>query len=328
MKEIKTVLIAGAGAVGLTVASTIYEWDPKSVYILAKGERLKKYKDSGLFVNGKKIDFLFADAQKADCKADLIIIACKFHHLAQIIDDIKNYVGKETYILSLLNGISSEEIIAKEYGLRRIPYALILGTDAQHKDCHTIFKQKGIIFFGEEKNPSVGGKAAPECSDAVRLISDFFERSKVPYSVPNDMIRQQWVKFMINVGINQVSAVLKLPYGAFQANGKPFNIPFARELMTDAMKEVIAVSKPAGINLNESDMQEWFDFLDGLTPESCTSMCQDIKAGRKTEVEMFARTVITLGKKYGIPTPVNSVLEKQICSLEARACMQDFFGPV
>jgi 2-dehydropantoate 2-reductase len=328
MKEIKTVLIAGAGAVGLTVASTIYEWNPKEVYILAKGSRLENYKTNGLFVNNVRIPFLLADAEaaknesasnKMECKPDLIIIACKFHHLKEIIQDIKNYVEKDTLILSLLNGISSEHLIAAEYGKDRIPYALILGTDAQHRDRHTSFNLKGTIYFGEKTNPSKNGKAADACSENVLRIADFFERTGISYSIPENMIKKQWFKFMVNVGINQSSAILKLPYGPFQKNGKAFNVPEARELMIDAMKEVIAISKPEGVKLTEDDIQEWLDCLDGLTPESCTSMCQDIKAGRKTEVEMFAQTVIEFGKKYNIPTPVNEVFYKQIRMLEAES---------
>lgn len=319
MQTINTVLIAGAGAVGLTVASTIFEWNDKSVYILAKGSRLENYRTNGLFVNDKKIPFLLADAgnQEPDFKPDLIIIACKFHHLEEIISDIKNYVGDNTLILSLLNGISSEEIIAERYGAERIPYAMILGTDAQHADRHTTFNLKGTIYFGDKINASDNGKPTSECSEKVQRIADFFERAKVSYSIPQNMIKKQWFKFMVNVGINQASAILKLPYASFQKNGKPFNVPEARSLMTDAMNEVIAISKGEGVNLSESDMQEWFDCLDELTPDSCTSMCQDIKAGRKTEVEMFAQTVIALGKKHNIPTPVNEVFYKQIRMLES-----------
>jgi 2-dehydropantoate 2-reductase len=322
MKKIETVLLAGAGAVGLTQASIIYQWNPKAIQILATGERFIRYKENGLKVNQEIIPFSLVNevnklgSPENPIYPDLIIIACKYHHLEQVIIDIKNYVGPDTLILSLLNGISSEEIIGESYGAKRLPLAMIMGTDAQHKNESTTFKQKGTIYFGEKKNPTINGKANTRCSEKVQTIAAFFDEVGISYNIPENMLKKQWFKFMSNVGINQASAILKLPYGPFQNNKKPGNISYARQLMTDAMKEVVLIAQKEGIDLTEDDFQEWYDCLDSLTPESSTSMCQDIMAGRKTEVEMFALTVIELGKKHGIPTPVNQVFYYQIKTLE------------
>jgi len=116
---------------------------------------------------------------------------------------------------------------------------------------------------------------------------------------------------MCNVGINQSSAILKLPYGAFQQKNSP-----ARALMISAHKEAIAVSIPEGINLNDDDIDEWLQTLDTISPTGKTSMCQDVCAGRKTEVELFAQTIVELGKKHHIPTPVNMVFYQQLQTLE------------
>lgn len=322
MKKIETVLLAGAGAVGLTQASIIYQWNPKAIHILAAGERFLRYKEKGLQINQQGIPFSLVNEENKlgslenPKYPDLIIIACKYHHLEQVIIDIKNYVGPDTLILSLLNGISSEEIIGKTYGEERLPLAMIIGTDAQHKNESTTFKLRGTIYFGEKTNPTTNGKANANCSQKVQLLATFFDEVGISYYIPEDMLKKLWFKFMSNVGINQASAILKLPYGPFQNNNKPENISYARQLMTDAMKEVVLIAQKEGIGLTEDDFQEWYDCLDGLTPESSTSMCQDIMASRKTEVEMFALTVIELGKKHGIPTPVNQTFYYQIKTLE------------
>ncbi|HEX3011562.1 MAG TPA: ketopantoate reductase C-terminal domain-containing protein [Syntrophomonadaceae bacterium] len=57
--------------------------------------------------------------------------------------------------------------------------------------------------------------------------------------------------------------------------------------------------------------------IKGLTPTGKTSMCQDMEASRQTEVNLFAGTVVKLGKKYGVPTPVNDMLLRIIKSSEA-----------
>ena len=115
---------------------------------------------------------------------------------------------------------------------------------------------------------------------------------------------------MMNVGINQTSAILRAPYGVYQKTGE------ARELMLQAAREVIPISRKEGINLTEEDLTRIPGIIDEMAPDGKTSMLQDVEAGRKTEVELFSGTVIELGKKHGIPTPVNEVLYRMIRVIE------------
>jgi 2-dehydropantoate 2-reductase len=82
------------------------------------------------------------------------------------------------------------------------------------------------------------------------------------------------------------------------------------------MKEVITIAQAEEIHLVEEDIEEWNSFLATLSPQGKTSMLQDVEAKRKTEVEMFAGKVIELGKKHGIPTPINQTLYRFIKVIE------------
>lgn len=104
---------------------------------------------------------------------------------------------------------------------------------------------------------------------------------------------------MINVGVNQALAVLHAPYGVFQFS------PDARALMQLLMQEVVTLAGKVSVNLTQKDLAEWFSVLATLAPEGKTSMLQDIEAGRKTEVEIFAGKVVSMGVEYGVTTPVN-----------------------
>ncbi len=87
--------------------------------------------------------------------------------------------------------------------------------------------------------------------------------------------------------------------------------------MNDAMEEVIRLSQVMNINLGQSDLDRWYQVLDKLgSDKKKTSMLQDVEAGRKTEVEMFAGTVCALGKKHGVETPANIMLYNMIKAYE------------
>lgn len=305
MKDISSVLIAGAGAIGSMVAFQIFKKRPESISILAGGERLQRYTVDAFEVNSEKCHFPLTDAA-SNSSPDLVIVACKFHHLDQILLDLKNHIGPDTLILSLLNGISSEEIIGKAYGENRIPYAMILGTDAGHAENRTVFSKIGTIYFGDAENGA-------QWSLRVRKISSFFDSVGISYTVPENMLNRLWFKFMMNVGINQVTAILRRPYGIFKKK------TLAREasaLLDSAMREVITLASCEGIKLGDSDIESVYRTIDLLADDGKTSMHQDVEAGRKTEVELFSGTMIELGKKHGIPVPINEMFYVMLKAIE------------
>jgi 2-dehydropantoate 2-reductase len=116
---------------------------------------------------------------------------------------------------------------------------------------------------------------------------------------------------MINVGINQGSAVLRAPYGLFQRS------EYARDLMVAAMEEVLELSALEGTGLERADIDAWLATLAGLNPEGKTSMLQDVEAGRRTEVDLFAGTVLEIARTHQVPVPVNETLYRIIRALES-----------
>ena len=116
---------------------------------------------------------------------------------------------------------------------------------------------------------------------------------------------------MFNVGINQVVMVSEGTYEIVQKEGKE------RQLMIKAMQEAMAVSNAKGIDLNENDLNQYLKVCDSLDPRSMPSMRQDGLAKRKTEKDLFSKTVIELGDMYNIETPINDELYKLISEIEA-----------
>jgi len=312
ISPIKTIAVIGAGAMGACYASKFYEMDKNCISFVAAGDRYDRLKEKGLIVNEKHYFFNVIRPEEKAPTSDFIIVAVKHHHLEEAIRDISNRVGENTLILSIMNGIESEEQIAAVYGTDKLLYAVAVGIDAVRRANSITFSQQGKLFLGEPKNLHL--------TEPVMRVQSLFNRVGIIYEIPEDMIRILWWKFMINVGINQASAVLGASYSVFQHSQE------ARELMESAMREVMTIAKAEGIHLIEEDIENWNSFLSTLSPQGKTSMLQDVEAKRKMEVEMFAGKVIELGKKHGIPTPINQTLYRLIKVIEGIYTQRDIIG--
>ena len=294
MKKIKRVTILGAGAMGSFFASRFYDFSTSTV---ARGRHLERLKKDGLVVNDKKYNIPLLHPDEVSIPADLIIVALKNHHLSKAVPVLKDLVGNTTTIISVMNGLDSEEYIGSVYGKEKLLYAVSVGIDALREGNRTTYTKPGKHYFGEAANT--------ELSERVVRVQDAFDRANIPRETPQDMIRIMWWKFMINVGMNQASAVMRAPYGVFQTSKN------AQALMEALMREVIELAKVAGVNLVEKDIADWYSVLHTLSPQGKTSMLQDIEAKRKTEIEIFGGKVVDLGVFYGISTPVN----KTVCHI-------------
>lgn len=295
-REIKNVLFCGIGAVGSIYADKIRSFSPQTLRVLVDEERLKRYTENPIIFNGRELNFNYILPDNTDFKADLIIIATKFDGLNQAVKNIKNFVSENTIIMSLLNGVTSEEIIAKTYGEEKLLYSYFIGHSAVRTGRYVTHDDFNILVFGAKNG----------IDERVLAVKDLLDKASVKYEIPQDIKYSLWRKFMLNVSTNQPSSILKMTFGDMQAN-KNF-IKFA----THIMEEVALIAKAEGINNSENLVKDGLDALAMMCPEGKTSMLQDVEAGRKTEVDMFAGTVIELGKKHGIATPYNQVLYEMV----------------
>jgi 2-dehydropantoate 2-reductase len=302
MQQIRRVAILGAGAMGASYASMFFDAADFSTVLIARGDRHERLRREGLVVNGKPYALPVVHPDEATTPADLIIVALKHHHLPDAVPDLRNLVGDQTTIISVMNGLDSEETIGSVYGMDKVLYAIAVGIDALRQENRITYSKSGKLFFGEATNARI--------SQRVRRVQDALDRAGILAETPPDMIRMLWWKFMINVGANQASAVMRAPYGILRSS------PEARAVMEALMREVVALAEAAGVDLGSQDIDNWYTFLNTLSPQGKTSMLQDIEAGRKTEVELFGGKVVELGSSYAVPTPVNETVLRIIQVLE------------
>lgn len=304
MKQIENVTIVGMGALGILYGDFfVKKMGRDHVTFVADEERTARFVKEGVYCNGEKCSFTMVEGGKQTA-ADLLIFAVKGNALRESARLAEKSVAEDTVILSLLNGISSEEILAEIFGPEHLIYTVAQGMDATKIGNKLNFSNLGELRIGVPD-------ADPRKLENLRRVEVFFDRMSLPYTEEEDIKKRMWSKWMLNVGCNQVIMVNEGTYRTIQEEGS------GREMAKAAMREVIAVARAEGVHLGEEDLEGYMTLADTLDPDGMPSMRQDGLAKRYSEVDLFSGTVLAKAAKHGIDVPVNRELNRRIKEIEA-----------
>lgn len=308
MKQIKTVVILGLGAIGTIYAEKLCNRPDVELFVLADEARKQRYEKNGIIYNGKRYDFTYVLPSDTHVQADLIIVATKSHGLHTAIEMMEHIVGEDTIILSLMNGISSERLIGERYGMEHILYAMYLGHGSNNMAGGITHDGVNRIFFGDaERNGT---------SDKEERCKEFFYRTGIDYTVPDNIMHEVWRKFMIIVGLNQASVLLQCNYGVYQK--QPSAVAFAEKLML----EVKAIAEALGIKDTGKMLKNALAAVDLFPAETTASIYQDYLMKRPMEVDIFSGEICRLGRELNIPTPYNDVVNDVLSAINEKHLME------
>lgn len=312
MKPIQTAAVVGMGALGMLYADLIIRHlGTDAVCCVADHERVEKYRSMEFSVNGVPQNFRIVDSQNA-IPADLVIVAVKYTALQSALDTMKNCIGPDTTIISVLNGITSEEVIGERYGHEKMIYCIAQGMDAVKFGGSLTYSRPGELRIGIRRAAVSPTPAFPEASkERLDALTGFLARAGIRYTVEPDIMYRLWSKFMLNVGVNQVCMAYETGYGGALTPGEAF------DTMVGAMREVLTLANAEGIPLAEEEITSYIDLIRTLSPDGMPSMRQDGIAKRPSEVEMFSGAVRSMAARHGIPVPVNERLYRKIKEMEA-----------
>lgn len=300
--KIQSVAILGAGAVGSYVIWGLSQKTDIRLGVLAEGERAERLSQEGCLINGTVYRPEVWNPGNAG-EIDLLIVSLKYGSLPGALESIKAMVGDHTTVMSLMNGVDSEEIIAQQVGEEQVITSLI--KVASHREgkgyCFDPDTTLGIIF---------GELAAPFQSERVQAIENLFADTGIHYR-SSEMIREElWSKFRLNVCNNLPQAILGAGVGCY---GDSVHM----EAISNGLRlelEQIALAK--GIDMSRLEAASGHG---SKVPASARySTLQDLDAGRHTEIDMFSGALMRMGAQLGIPTPYNEYTYHMIKALEEK----------
>lgn len=278
--------LIGAGAVG---SSLIYfsHKARKEISLIAEGQRALTLR-KGIKINGEKVKTKVITEKEETL--DILFISVKFLVFEEILENIKYFIDENTVIVSLLNGISTEERLKEKYS-NPVVHSVVRGSFLRDK--------KGVFFKEDQIHITIGEKDGN--TEAFEKVKSFLEEINYPILISDDIIADMWSKFAINVSENLIGAALDINYGQMKN-------PEILEGIKLVQKEVITIGRSLGVNLSEDQIKDNIEALLGEIEDGIPSTLQDLRAGRKTEVDLFAGEMIRLGERLNRETPHSKLL--------------------
>ncbi len=287
-----SVVVVGRGAVGGVYLERLVECSDVELKVVADQERVDRYNKTPFLFNSKELKLNYSTPKVGDTQADFVIVATKWEGFADALSLIEPIVGEDTLILPLLNGIKPYEVAAQRFGAQKVLRGYYIGKTASR--CGHSVSQSGeyVTVFGDDFNKST------EYSCRVKKIADIFEKSAIKYRIDEDMIYSHWAKLVVNIGLNQTSALDGgLNYGEIITNEKWY------KLCVDLMNEAVEVANCCEVRNAQRMVETALELLPKLAKEDYSSMAQDVKAGRVTEWDIFGGYLIEKAEIYGVDTP-------------------------
>lgn len=302
-----TTAILGAGALGCTIGAALTEAGHDTWLIGRPGPHVDALRTDGLRVDddtGSRTIAVQATADPAEAGvADLVIVLVKSFQTQEAMHAARILVGPQTAVLSLQNGLGHEDLLSAAIGGEHV----LLGSTL----VGGVLLGPGHIRTGTADRQTWIGEVDGPGTPRAHAVASLLTSAGLPTSVSDDMASTRWEKLLINVATGAIAALTGLTYG--QLAGQPLLLATA----SDAVAEAMAVAAAAGVRLSTNDPTlVWARAAEGLSGDFKTSMLQSVERGQPTEIDVINGAVVRIGKRYGVPTPVNNTLVALVKGLE------------
>ncbi|PKB68592.1 MAG: hypothetical protein BZY81_01380 [SAR202 cluster bacterium Io17-Chloro-G4] len=287
------IAVMGAGGVGGCLGAYLARAG-NDVTLIARGAHLDAIRGNGLRLKTQDGDFTVDTAATDDPgqvgPVDLVIFTVKTYHNAEAIPMMKPLVGEGPAIMTLQNGVESYEELGNAFGIGHVmPGASYLAATVQEPGVILQESDDVRIAFGE-----INGDPSPR---AVRAHETML-RAGIQAELSRDVIKSLWTKFLVLAPVSGITSSSRTRIHAL------LDIPESREAFLEAMKEVEIVGRSKRVELDGDVVETMFDFIQGF-PDFQNSMHTDVELGRPLELEALSGAVVRLGRREGLPTPVN-----------------------
>jgi 2-dehydropantoate 2-reductase len=304
-KNSYTIVVVGPGAIGCLFGGILKEAGHEIVMLDHDPVRAETINRNGIHIegiSGNRDISVRATARVADLPdADLVLIATKSYDTEKAVLDVAGAVGPETSVMTLQNGLGNVEMLSRTVGSDKT----IGGITSQGAN---VIGPGSIIHAGTGK--TIIGTPANRSTLYLEKAKAILDSGGFEPELSFDLEGTIWGKLIINVGINALTAILRV------RNGKLLDFDDSRRIMRDAVEEAVAVARAKKVKLTYDNPLARVEEVCRLTAENISSMLQDVLARRQTEIEAINGAVAWLAGGVGVAAPTNELLAALVRAIE------------
>jgi 2-dehydropantoate 2-reductase len=301
--------IVGSGAMGSVYGALLAEAGNELWLFDRWREHVEAMRARGLRCEGASGDrtvVVNATTHAADAgPCELVIVATKVMDIEAAVRAGAAMIGPDTLILAIQNGLGNVERIQRVLGAENVLFGVAGGFGAELKGPgHVHHNGMEAINLAEID----GGISA-----RLERVAEVWRQAGFTVHVYDDLWPVVWSKLVANVALSAICTVTGMRAGQVRANEWAWGIACA------CVEEAVAVAAAKGITLAYDDPIRWISDFVAKIPNARPSMYQDVRAGRRSEIDAIQGGVVAEGEKVGVPTPTCALMAQLVKALEAKA---------
>lgn len=300
------IVVHGSGGVGGYFGGLLARAG-EEVGFVARGEHLRALRERGLRVRTRDDDFTIPVRASNDPTAfgtpDLVLFCVKSYDTDAAAEQLRPVVGPETAVLTLQNGVQNAEKLERAFGRR----AVMIGAAY----IETSIAGPGLIDAPSPRRALVFGELDNRRSPRAEQLLEACLRAGIDATLSARMLQVWWEKFLFISAMAGMTTITRRPIGEVRAHAA------TRRMLRGLLDEGAAVARAAGVGLTDDLPQQIIRMTDGLQPTMKSSMQRDLERGRRLEIDDLNGSLVQLGERHGVPTPLNFAVAA-VLSLENR----------
>jgi 2-dehydropantoate 2-reductase len=301
------IFVVGAGAMGCLYGAALAAGGAGVTLIDTNASHVEAINRDGLEVETRqgtaRLPLPARLPGEAQGAADLILLFTKTYHSDAALEGVKHLIGERTYVLTLQNGLGNVERLAARVQRGKV----LVGVSTLPADLVGPGRIRSLGEGGTKLYPAFSpetGFAAEVC----RLLTN----GGLPSQLEPDILEAIWAKAVFNSAMNPLCALTRQTPGFFHAKEE------SRALISAMVEEGVAAARASGVLIEAAPIHALTEVSMTDHADHEASMLQDIKAGRRTEIDAISGAIAEAAKRKGVATPVTETMWRLVKLEEAK----------